>query len=63
EKHDRSQQVIALSDRCLDAFYARFMGQVRPVLLEHSRQAGARSVPPALQNRQDLRQDRFRFAR
>jgi threonylcarbamoyladenosine tRNA methylthiotransferase MtaB len=40
EKHDRSQQVIALSDRCLDAFYARFMGQVRPVLLEHSRQAG-----------------------
>ena len=41
EKHDRSQQVIALSDRRLDAFYARFMGQVRPVLLEHSRQAGA----------------------
>jgi threonylcarbamoyladenosine tRNA methylthiotransferase MtaB len=40
EKHDRSQQVIALSDRCLDAFYARFMGQVRPVLLEHSRLAG-----------------------
>ena len=35
-----SQQVIALSDRCLDAFYARFMGQVRPVLLEHSRQTG-----------------------
>ena len=40
EKHDRSQQVIALSDRRLDAFYARFMGQVRPVLLEHSSQAG-----------------------
>ena len=40
EKHDRSQLVIALSDRRLDAFYARFMGQVRPALLEHSRQAG-----------------------
>lgn len=40
EKHDRSQQVIALSDRCLDAFYTRFTGQVRPVLLEHSRKPG-----------------------
>lgn len=40
EKHDRSQQVLQLSDRCLDAFYKRFVGQVRPVLLEHSRQRG-----------------------
>ena len=40
EKHDRSQQVLQLSDRCLDTFYARFKGTVRPVLLEHSRQPG-----------------------
>ena len=40
QKHDRSQQVLQLSDRCLDTFYARFKGTVRPVLLEHSRQPG-----------------------
>ncbi len=40
EKHDRSQLVLQLSDRRLDAFYGRFVGQVRPVLLEHSRQHG-----------------------
>lgn len=40
EKHERSRQVISLSEECLDAFYSRFMGQVRPVLLEHSRKPG-----------------------
>lgn len=39
-KHERSQQVIALSDHRLKLFYQRFQGTVRPVLLEHSRQAG-----------------------
>ncbi len=37
EKHARSQMVIALSDRLLSSFYERFVGQVRPVLIEHSR--------------------------
>ena len=40
EKHARSQQVLALSEKKLQAFYARFVGQVRPVLLERSRQKG-----------------------
>lgn len=40
EKHERSRQVISLSEGCLDAFYSRFTGQVRPVLLEHSRKPG-----------------------
>lgn len=40
EKHERSRQVISLSEECLDAFYSRFTGQVRPVLLEHSRKLG-----------------------
>lgn len=40
EKHERSRQVISLSEECLDAFYSRFTGQVRPVLLEHSRKPG-----------------------
>lgn len=40
QKHERSRQVLQLSARCLDNFYRRFMGQVRPVLLEHSRTPG-----------------------
>ena len=40
EKHARSQRVLALSDEKLHGFYQRFLGQVRPVLLEHSRQEG-----------------------
>lgn len=40
EKHARSQEVIALSERLLTSFYERFVGQVRPVLIEHSRKAG-----------------------
>lgn len=40
QKHARSQQVIALSEKKLRTFYNRYIGQVRPVLLEHSRQKG-----------------------
>ncbi len=43
EKHERSQQVLALSDQKLHAFYERYIGTVRPVLLEHSRRQGIRS--------------------
>ena len=39
-KHERSRQVIALSDEKLQAFYRRHIGEVRPVLLEHSRRKG-----------------------
>lgn len=38
EKHARSQRVLALSEEKLHAFYQRYLGQTRPVLLEHSRQ-------------------------
>lgn len=40
EKHARSQRVLALSEEKLQAFYQRYLGQTRPVLLEHSRQEG-----------------------
>ena len=40
EKHERSQRLLAISDRKLHAFYECFIGQVRPVLLEHSRTRG-----------------------
>ncbi len=40
EKHERSQAVLALSEQKLRAFYDRFAGQTRPVLLEHSRTPG-----------------------
>ena len=40
EKHERSQRLLAISDRKLHDFYERFIGQTRPVLLEHSRQRG-----------------------
>ena len=40
EKHERSQRLLAISNEKLQAFYSRFIGTTRPVLLEHSRQAG-----------------------
>lgn len=40
EKHRRSQEVLRLSDVKLRAFYNRYTGTKRPVLLEHSKQAG-----------------------
>jgi len=43
QKHERSQQVLALSDYKLKAFYERYLGTVRPVLLEHSRKRGMQS--------------------
>ncbi len=43
QKHERSQQVLALSDHKLKAFYERYLGTVRPVLLEHSRKRGMQS--------------------
>ena len=36
EKHERSQQVLALSARKTRDFYSRFIGTQRPVLLEHA---------------------------
>lgn len=43
EKHERSQQVLALSEHKLQDFYERFIGSVRPVLLEHGRRRGIRT--------------------
>ena len=43
EKHERSQQVLALSEQKLQNFYERFIGTVRPVLLEHGRRRGIRT--------------------
>ena len=43
EKHERSQQVLALREQKLQNFYARFIGTVRPVLLEHGRRRGIRT--------------------
>lgn len=40
EKHERSARLLAISDEKLHAFYERFIGQTRPVLLEHSRVRG-----------------------
>lgn len=40
EKHERSQRLLAISDRKLQAFYEHFIGTCRPVLLEHSRTSG-----------------------
>lgn len=40
EKHRRSQQVLTLSDEKWRAFYEKHRGEVRPVLLEHSRRPG-----------------------
>ncbi len=40
EKHSRSQQVLALSQEKLHTYYNMYKGQTRPVLLEHSKEAG-----------------------
>lgn len=40
EKHERSQRLLTISDQKLHAFYERFIGTTRPVLLEHSRTRG-----------------------
>ena len=40
EKHERSQRLLAISDQKLQAFYQRFLGRTRPVLLEHTRTPG-----------------------
>ncbi len=40
EKHERSQQVLDLSQQKWQGFYDRFRGTSRPVLLEHSRHDG-----------------------
>ena len=39
KKHERSQQILALSDEKLRTYYNIYKGQTRPVLLEHSRKA------------------------
>ena len=36
EKHERSQRVLALSAQKTRDFYSRFVGSIRPVLLEHA---------------------------
>lgn len=36
EKHERCQRVLALSEAKTQAFYKRFIGTTRPVLLEHA---------------------------
>ena len=40
EKHQRSQRLLALSDEKTKAFYARYIGQTMPVLMEKPK-AGA----------------------
>lgn len=40
EKHRRSTVLLSLSDEKLSAFYEAYIGQTRPVLLEHSRTPG-----------------------
>ncbi len=40
EKHARSARLLEVSARKTKTFYNRFLGQVRPVLLEHTRKRG-----------------------
>ncbi len=40
EKHRRSQEILQLSEGKLHAFYNKYIGAGRPVLLEHSKQQG-----------------------
>ena len=40
EKHERSQRLLAISQKKLEGFYESYVGTSRPVLLEHSRKAG-----------------------
>ncbi|MBR4758072.1 MAG: tRNA (N(6)-L-threonylcarbamoyladenosine(37)-C(2))-methylthiotransferase MtaB, partial [Bacteroidaceae bacterium] len=42
-KHERSQQVLAVSDAHTRAFYNKYIGTVRPVLLEHGKRKGVLS--------------------
>ncbi len=43
QKRERSRQLLSVSQRKLQAFYERFVGSVRPVLLEHTSRRGVRS--------------------
>ena len=40
EKHERSQRILELSSSLTRAYYNKYVGSVRPVLLEHSRRGG-----------------------
>lgn len=40
EKHERSQRILELSSTLTRAYYSKYIGSVRPVLLEHSRTDG-----------------------
>lgn len=42
-KHERSQQVLAVSEAHTRAFYNKYIGTVRPVLLEHTKRKGVMS--------------------
>ncbi|MCD8266948.1 MAG: tRNA (N(6)-L-threonylcarbamoyladenosine(37)-C(2))-methylthiotransferase MtaB [Prevotellaceae bacterium] len=43
EKRERSQRVLAVSERKKRAFYEKYIGTVRPVLLEHGRGRNVRA--------------------
>ncbi|MCD7721303.1 MAG: tRNA (N(6)-L-threonylcarbamoyladenosine(37)-C(2))-methylthiotransferase MtaB [Prevotellaceae bacterium] len=43
EKHERSQRVLALSEQKTRAFYEKYIGTVRPVLLEHGPRRNVRT--------------------
>ena len=40
QKHERSQQILSISDDKLRTYYNKYKGQTRPVLLEHSIKGG-----------------------
>ncbi len=40
QKHERSQQILSISDNKLRTYYNKYKGQTRPVLLEHSIKGG-----------------------
>ena len=40
QKHERSQQILSLSEEKLHTYYNIYKGQTRPVLLEHSKNTG-----------------------
>ena len=42
-KHERSQQVLAVSEAHTRAFYNKYIGTIRPVLLEHTKRKGVMS--------------------
>ncbi len=43
QKREHSRLLLSVSERKLRAFYERYVGTVRPVLLEHTRRRGVRS--------------------